>query len=51
MGDIGENLQKSINDEDDENIKKYWKQYIYWNGDPSPGLMKRRAEELSLFFK
>jgi GH24 family phage-related lysozyme (muramidase) len=51
MGDIGENLQKSINDEDEENIKKYWKQYIYWDGNPSSGLMKRRAEELSLFFK
>jgi len=51
MGDIGENLQKSINDEDDENIKKYWKQYIHWDGVPSPGLMKRRAEEISLFFK
>ena len=51
IGAPGVNLTAAINSGNPKEIKKWWSAYKYDNGEIMGGLVKRRAEELLLFFK
>lgn len=51
MGSLGKNLKEAINSEDEDEIRKWWPKYIYQGKKVRRGLIKRRQEELDLFFK
>lgn len=48
---VKSNLLKDINKGDEEGIKKNWSEFRLADGKVSPGLVKRRTEEIQLFFK
>lgn len=50
VGSIGNDLTSSINNENPGQIRKNWSRYSYQDNTFLPGLLKRRKEELKLFF-
>lgn len=51
LGSFGPGLEKAINSQDENKIRKWWSKYVYADGVKQEGLVKRRARELALFFK